>query len=164
MLRTNRSTAEIPILICSAKNDDLDKVTGLEYGADDYLTKPFAPIELSARIKALLRRTRPLFAKREICVGNIVLDLTAHQATRNNVELDLTPIEFQILHTMLESPNVVFSRKMLIDKIWHNDEGMDERIVDVHITGLRKELMKADPTSHDPIKTVRKAGYKLSAL
>lgn len=162
-LRNNHNTANIPILMCSAMNDDIAKVTGLEQGADDYLIKPFSPMELSARIHALLRRIHPAVTKKQMCAGDITIDIISHQAIRNGMELELTPIEFQILCIMIESQNVVFSRQMFIEKIWDESAEVDERTIDVHITGLRKELIKAAPNGSDPIKTIRKKGYKFVA-
>ncbi len=160
-LRNNQETANIPIIMISAKDDDLDKVTGLERGADDYMTKPFAPIELLARMRAVLRRIRPAFADKTLRFQDVEMDLSSYIVTRAGNDVKLAPIEFQILQTLMENPNRVLSRDNLINRIWGVDIEVDARTVDVHITRLRKSLMYASPNNIDLIKTVRLAGYKL---
>lgn len=158
LLRADQSTANTPIIMISSKDAELDKVVGLEHGADDYITKPISPIELAARIKAILRRIRPSFVEKKLAYGNIEIDLNACTVYRNGYELKLSPIEFQILHVLVEYPKKVFSRESLIERIWGDEADVDERTIDVHITRLRKHLMKF---GDDVIKTVRMIGYKL---
>lgn len=161
-LRSTQDTANIPIIMISAKDDDLDKVTGLERGADDYITKPFAPVELLARMRAVLRRIRPAFADKVLRFKDVEMDLSSYNVIRAGKEVKLAPIEFQILQTLMENPNRVLSRDALINKVWGLDIEVDARTVDVHITRLRKALLKASSDNVDIIKTVRLAGYKLS--
>lgn len=158
LLRADQSTANTPIIMISSKDAELDKVVGLEHGADDYITKPISPIELAARIKAILRRIRPSFVEKKLNYSNIEIDLNACSVYRNGYELKLSPIEFQILHVLVEYPKKVFSREALIERIWGDEADVDERTIDVHITRLRKHLMKF---GDDVIKTVRMIGYKL---
>jgi two-component system phosphate regulon response regulator PhoB len=158
LLRADQSTANTPIIMISSKDAELDKVVGLEHGADDYITKPISPIELAARIKAILRRIRPSFVEKKLSYSNIEIDLNACSVYRNGYELKLSPIEFQILHVLVEYPKKVFSREALIERIWGDEADVDERTIDVHITRLRKHLMKF---GDDVIKTVRMIGYKL---
>jgi two-component system phosphate regulon response regulator PhoB len=158
LLRADQSTANTPIIMISSKDAELDKVVGLEHGADDYITKPISPIELAARIKAILRRIRPSFVEKKLSYSNIEIDLNACTVYRNGYELKLSPIEFQILHVLVEYPKKVFSREALIERIWGDEADVDERTIDVHITRLRKHLMKF---GDDVIKTVRMIGYKL---
>ncbi len=158
LLRADQSTANTPIIMISSKDAEFDKVVGLEHGADDYITKPISPIELAARIKAILRRIRPSFVEKKLSYSNIEIDLNACTVYRNGYELKLSPIEFQILHVLVEYPKKVFSREALIERIWGDEADVDERTIDVHITRLRKHLMKF---GDDVIKTVRMIGYKL---
>lgn len=158
-LRANPDTANIPIIMISARDQDLDKVAGLDRGADDYLTKPFSPIELIARIKAVLRRIRPAIAEKTLQFNDIVIDLNTYSVTCNSIEVKLAPIEFQILQILMENPGNVFSRNELIEKIWGIEVVVDPRTVDVHMTRLRKALFKA--CGKECIKTVRLVGYKL---
>ena len=161
-LRGHQETANIPIIMISAKDDDLDKVTGLERGADDYITKPFAPVELLARMRAVLRRIRPAFADKLLRFQDVEMDLSSYTVTRSSKDIKLAPIEFQILQTLMENPNRVLTRDTLINRVWGVDLEVDARTVDVHITRLRKALLGASPDNIDVIKTVRLAGYKLS--
>lgn len=160
-LRENVGTANIPVVMISSRDDDLDKVTGLERGADDYITKPFAPIELIARIRAILRRIRPAYASKKLRFSDVEMDLSSHSVKRNDTLIKLAPIEFQIFQILLENPNIVLSREELISKVWGPDVAVDARTVDVHMTRLRKALMAASPDGVDIIKTVRLVGYKL---
>lgn len=161
-LRKFEETANIPIIMISAKDDDLDKVTGLERGADDYITKPFAPVELLARMRAVLRRIRPAIADKKMVFDDLEMDLSSCNVKRSNVDIKLAPIEFQILQTLMENPNRVLSRDSLINRVWGPDVEVDARTVDVHITRLRKALLKASSDGIDIIKTIRLAGYKIS--
>ncbi|AEI89122.1 MAG: Phosphate regulon transcriptional regulatory protein PhoB [Candidatus Midichloria mitochondrii] len=160
-LRQDPKTSNVPIIMISAKSQDFDKVEGLSYGADDYITKPFSPIELIARVKAVLRRIRPAFAEKSLKFHDIIMDLNTYNVSRNGKDVKLAPIEFQILQIMMEQPEIVLSRQALIEKIWGIDIDVDQRTVDVHITRLRKALMSASVDDVDIIKTVRLVGYKL---
>ena len=160
-LRKDHRTANVPIIMISAKSQDFEKVTCLEYGADDYITKPFSPVELIARVKAVLRRIRPALAEKSLKFHDVVMNLNTYGVYRGNKEVKLAPIEFQILQIMMEQPEIVSSRQALIEKIWGNEIEVDQRTVDVHITRLRKALMSASTDDVDIIKTVRLVGYKL---
>ena len=160
-LRQEPKTSNIPIIMISAKDQDLDKVEGLGHGADDYISKPFSPIELIARVRAVLRRIRPAFADRSINFYDINMDLNTCSVSRNGQDIDLAPIEFKILQSMMEQPDVVLSRKDLVEKIWGLEIEVDPRTVDVHITRLRKALLSASADDIDVIKTIRLVGYKL---
>lgn len=160
-LRSIENTANIPIIMISTKDDDLDKVTGLERGADDYITKPFSPIELAARMRAVLRRIRPAFADKKLRFEDIEMDLSSYTVMRAGSQIRLAPIEFQILQALMENPKRVLSREVLIARIWTANASVDQRTVDVHITRLRKALINASPDKIDMIQTIRLAGYKL---
>lgn len=162
-LRSSADTANIPIIMLSAKSEELDKITGLEHGADDYITKPFSPVELIARIKAVLRRIRPAFSGKILQFEDINMDLGRHAVIRNGHDLKLSPIEFKILQVLMENPGRVFSREALMDKIWGTEIYVGSRTIDVHITRLRKVLLDASLDEFDVIKTVRLAGYSLVA-
>ena len=157
LMRTDKDTSNIPIIMISSKGEELDKVVGLENGADDYITKPISPIELSARIKAILRRIRPSFSEKKLSYEDIEMDLHACSVYRRGVEIILSPIEFQLLQVFIEYPNHVFSREKLIERIWGDNADVDLRTIDVHITRLRKHLMRA---GKDLIHTIRMVGYK----
>jgi two-component system phosphate regulon response regulator PhoB len=160
MLRLNNKTWNIPIIMISAKSGDMDKVLALDNGADDYMTKPFNIEELIARIKALLRRLNRANNNKLIC-EDIELDLDTCIVLRNNINVELSPTEFQILKLLMQYPNKVFSRRNLIDKIWPHDKEVCERTIDVHITKLRKNLLKASNNKREIIETIRTIGYKL---
>ncbi|MDA0938693.1 MAG: response regulator [Proteobacteria bacterium] len=160
-LRAFHLTANTPIIMLSAKDQDFDKVAGLEEGADDYIVKPFSPVELMSRVKAILRRIRPAFAQNILSFYDIEMNLSSYSVTRGERNVKLAPIEFKILQIMLEQPEVVLGRSVLIEKIWGADIKVDPRTVDVHITRLRKALLNASADDIDVIKTVRLAGYKL---
>jgi two-component system phosphate regulon response regulator PhoB len=162
-LRAAPETANIPIIILSAKGEELDKITGLEKGADDYITKPFSPVELSARIKAVLRRMRPAFSGKTLDFDDISVDLAMHVVTRGGEELKLSPIEFKILQALMEKPGRVLSREAIMDKIWGNEIYVGARTIDVHITRLRKALVAASQDGKDIIKTIRLGGYALKS-
>ncbi len=157
LMRADKDTANIPIIMISSKGDELDKVVGLDHGADDYITKPISPIELLARIKAILRRIRPAFSEKKLSYEDIEMDLSACTVYRGGMEIVLSPIEFQLLQAFIEYPNYVFSREKLIERIWGEDANVDARTVDVHITRLRKQLMRG---GKDLIHTIRMIGYK----
>jgi two-component system phosphate regulon response regulator PhoB len=160
-VRSNTDTSNIPIIMLTAKSEEANKLSGLERGADDYITKPFSPAELIARIKAILRRIRPAFSGKIVSFEDIVIDTQAHMVTRNNKELNLSPIEFKILQVLIENPGKVFSRDALMDKIWGSEVYVGARTIDVHITRLRKILLEASTDEYDVIKTIRLAGYTI---
>src|SRR5699024_3068453 len=150
----------LPILL-TAKGAEEDRVTGLEAGADDYITKPFSPKELRARINAVLRRVAPQLADEQVTVGTLSLDPSTHRVHTNGKNLRLGPTEFRLLHFFMVHPERVFSRTQLLDNIWGDHVFIEERTVDVHIRRLRKALA---PTGHDQhIETVRGAGYRFAA-
>lgn len=162
VLHNDTETTNIPIIMVSAKDEDLDKVAGLEKGADDYITKPFVPMELLARIKAVLRRSNKVYLDKKLTFHDIELDMMSYTVTRPKGEVKLSPIEFQILRLLMENPNRVLSRQTLIKRIWGAQAEVDFRTVDVHITRLRKSLLGASDDKRDIIKTVRLVGYKMS--
>ncbi|MDZ5761155.1 response regulator [Lyticum sinuosum] len=163
-LRDIKETSNIPIIIISSKGDSIDKVTGLERGADDYMTKPFSSIELLARIRAVVRRIRPAFGDKKLVFNDIEMDLSSYSVSRSGKNIKLSFIEFQILRLLMESPEKVFSRDDFIIKIWDPNSNVDYRTVDVHITRLRKALIDACPEKGNVIETIRMAGYKLRSI
>jgi two-component system phosphate regulon response regulator PhoB len=156
-LRRLPETANVPIVMLTARGQEEDKVRGLETGADDYILKPFSPRELIARIEAVLRRIRPALAGHQLAGGEFTMDVSAHRVTRGSRTLALGPTEFRILRYLLEHPGRVFSRGQLLDAIWGNDSEIELRTVDVHIRRLRQAIN--EPGEEDPIRTVRSAGY-----
>jgi len=158
-LRRDKATAHVPIIMLTARGAEDDRVRGLETGADDYVTKPFSPRELVARVGAIMRRIRPALAGEVLQVGDLTLDATAHRATRRGVALSLGPTEFRLLRHFMEHPGRVFSRGQLLDAVWGNDSDIELRTVDVHIRRLRKGI-ELDGAA-DPVRTVRSAGYAL---
>jgi two-component system phosphate regulon response regulator PhoB len=137
----------------------VDRVRGLETGADDYVIKPYSVVELMARVRAQLRRTRPASAGLRLEFDDIVLDSETHRVTRGGAEIKLGPTEFRLLSTLMEKPGRVWSREQLLDRVWGRDIYVDTRTVDVHIGRLRKSLMQSGGI--DPLRTVRGAGYAL---
>ena len=160
-LRAAPASASIPVIMLTAKGDDVDKIVGLELGADDYLAKPFNPRELLARIRAVLRRIRPALADEALSYADIVMDLVAHRVTRGGKPVHLGPTEFRLLRHFMEHPGRVFSREQLLDAVWGKDVYVEARTVDVHIRRLRIAL-NGDERA-DVIRTVRAAGYALDA-
>lgn len=158
-LKTRPETRAIPIIMLSARSEEVDKVRGLETGADDYVIKPYSLVELMARLRAHLRRTRPATAGLVLEWGDIRLDPETHRVTRSEKQLKLGPTEFRLLATFLEKPGRVFSRDALLDRVWGREIYVDTRTVDVHIGRLRKALMQHG--GDDPLRTVRGAGYAL---
>jgi two-component system, OmpR family, phosphate regulon response regulator PhoB len=158
-LRRSKSTAHVPIIMLTAREAEDDRVRGLETGADDYITKPFSPRELLARVDAVLRRVRPALAGEALEVGDIKLDPVAHRVERRGRQLQVGPTEYRLLKFFMESPGRVFSRGQLLDGVWGTGSEIEERTVDVHIRRLRKAL-EID-NARDPIRTVRSAGYSL---
>ena len=160
-LRTDERTRDLPILMLTARAMEQDKISGLEAGADDYLTKPFSPKELAARIKAVLRRRAPQRTADVVEVEGLRLDPASHRVTAGDHRLTLSPAEFRLLHFLLTHPGRVYSRTQLLDQVWGDHVYIEERTVDVHIRRLRKAL---EPSGHDRlIDTVRGAGYGLRA-
>jgi len=149
----------VPIIMLSARTEEGDRVRGLETGADDYVTKPYSVAELMARVRAQLRRTRPITVGEALTFDGIILDPETHRVTREGEELRLGPTEFRLLATLLERPGRVWSREQLLDRVWGRDIYVDSRTVDVHVGRLRKAL--GVPKMPDPIRTIRGAGYAL---
>ena len=160
-LRRAPATANVPIIMLTARGEEEDRIRGLDTGADDYVTKPFSPRELVARVGAVLRRVRPALAGQRIDYGGIEMDVTDHKVRRDGVTLTLGPTEFRLLRHFLEHPGRVFSRARLLDAVWGPDSDVEARTVDVHIRRLRKAIN--GPAQTDLIRTVRSAGYALDA-
>ena len=158
-LKSRDKTRAIPIIMVSARSEEVDKVRGLEIGADDYLVKPYSVIELIARLRTQLRRNRPAAIGETLHFQDIILDSETHKVFRDEAQLKLGPTEFRLLRTMMEKPGRVWSRDQLLDRVWGRDIYVDTRTVDVHIGRLRKALLKHGGT--DPLRTVRGAGYAL---
>lgn len=172
--RLRHSGIKTPIMMLSAKGEEFDKVLALELGADDYMTKPFSPRELTARIKAILRRTKNKDDMEEkayhkdkhddqIDVGDLIVFVQRHQVYKSGVEINLTPKEFELLLYLLKNPRVTLTREMLLEKIWGYDFGQETRLVDVHIGKLREKI---EDNSKNPkiIKTVRGYGYRFEGV
>jgi len=163
LCRTLRKTSDVPIVMVTARNDTHDVVDGLEAGADDYLTKPFAPKELSARIRALLRRIRPSgTAHARLIFGDLEIIPDEGKVLRAGQELHVTKTEFRLLCELAQNPGRVFSRESLLDKVWGYDYFGDGRLVDVHVRRLRTKV-EADPANPRHVVTVRGLGYRLQA-
>ncbi len=158
-LKTRAETSAIPIIMLSARSEEVDRVRGLETGADDYVIKPYSVLELMARVRNQLRRVRPAAVGKRLEYQDIVLDAETHRVTRNEKSLKLGPTEFRLLTTFMEKPGRVWSREQLLDRVWGRDIYVDSRTVDVHIGRLRKALCLHG--GDDPIRTVRGAGYAL---
>lgn len=158
-LKMRSETRGVPIIMLSARSEEVDRVRGLETGADDYVVKPYSVIELMARVRAQLRRTRPASMGERLEYEDIVLDAETHRVMRNGEELKLGPTEFRLLSTFMEKPGRVWSREQLLDRVWGRDIYVDTRTVDVHIGRLRKALCTHG--GDDPLRTVRGAGYAL---
>ena len=158
-LRRRPSTAHVPIIMLTARGEESDRIRGLHTGADDYITKPFSPRELIARVGAVMRRVRPALAGQLLNYGDIEMDVDAHRVRRNGRAVQLGPTEFRLLRHLMENPGRVFSRERLLDAIWPRDRDIDARTVDVHVRRLRKALNQGD--EKDVVRTVRSAGYSL---
>ena len=158
-LRKRKSTKATPIIMLTARSEEIDKVKGLENGADDYVVKPFSPKELIARSRALLRRTKPGFVENKLYYADLEMDLEAHRISRNGNAIHLGPTEYRLLNVLLERPTRVYSREQLLDRVWGHDIYVEERTVDVHIRRLRKALNGND--GKNLIRTVRGGGYSL---
>jgi len=157
--RSSERTRNVPIIILTARGAEADKIAGLDSGSDDYITKPFSPAELMARIRAVLRRRAPEQLKEAVSIGELTLDAGTMQVTFRKRELALGPTEFRLLHYLMKHPERVHSRAALLDKVWGDHVFIEERTVDVHIKRLRFALGEAGTM----IATVRGAGYRLSA-
>jgi two-component system phosphate regulon response regulator PhoB len=160
-LRRRAETANVPIIMLTARGEEADRVRGLETGADDYVTKPFSPRELVARVGAVLRRVRPALAGEHLSYADIEMDVGNHKVRRGGASLQLGPTEFRLLRHFLEHPGRVFSRERLLDSVWGQDSDIEPRTVDVHIRRLRKAINVDDRS--DIIRTVRSAGYALDS-
>jgi two-component system phosphate regulon response regulator PhoB len=158
-LRRLPETRRLPIVMLTARGEEGDKLRGLDAGADDYITKPFSPSELIARLRAVLRRTRPEREDETLKYQDLVMDLASHRVKRNGREVHLGPTEFRLLRHLLENQGRVFSREQLLDMVWGRDVYVEPRTVDVHIRRLRKAIN--NDNENDLIRTVRAAGYAL---
>jgi two-component system phosphate regulon response regulator PhoB len=163
-LRANERTKDIPIILLTARSEEMDKIAGLEAGADDYVTKPFSPKELVARVRAVLRRRSPQLADEVVQINNLRLDPVSHRVLATNgvneISLDLGPTEFRLLHFFMTHPERVHSRGQLLDKVWGDHVFVEERTVDVHIKRLRAALVPSN--CQNLIETVRGSGYRLT--
>ncbi|MEY4982525.1 MAG: hypothetical protein RIR62_791 [Pseudomonadota bacterium] len=159
-LKMQPATRAIPVLMLSARAEEVDRVRGLETGADDYVVKPYSVAELLARVRALLRRARPSAAGVMLEWGDIRLDPETHRVSRAGAEVKLGPTEFRLLSVFMEKPGRVLTREMLLDRVWGRDIFVDTRTVDVHVGRLRKAL-SLEGADGDPIRTVRGSGYSL---
>ena len=161
LLRSEARTRRLPIIMLTARAEERDKIEGLELGADDYVTKPFSPRELVARIKAVLRRHAPQATEDQVELGGLRLDPATHRITAGSVEGNLGPPEFRLLHFLMTHPERVHARAQLLDQVWGDHVFVEERTVDVHIRRLRAAL---EASGHDGlIQTVRGSGYRISA-
>ena len=158
-LKMDPATRGIAIIMLSARSEEVDKVRGLETGADDYVTKPYSVTELMARVRSQLRRVRPTTVGQVLAFDDILLDAETHRVSRDGTSLKLGPTEFRLLSTFMEKPGRVWSRDQLLDRVWGRDVYVDTRTVDVHVGRLRKALTAAGGA--DPVRTVRGAGYAL---
>ncbi len=160
-IRADRRTKSIPLIMLTARADERDKLLGLDTGADDYITKPFSPRELLARVKAVLRRRAPQMTDDLVQISDLRLDPSTHRVTGAGITVHLGPTEFRLLHYLMTHPERVHSRSQLLDQVWGDHVFVEERTVDVHIRRLRKAL---EPTRQENlVQTVRGAGYRLSA-
>ncbi len=160
-LRKKGEARNMPIIMLTARSEESDRVQGLDSGADDFIAKPFSPKELMARVRAILRRSRPSLSEEQLSYADIVMDLATHRVTRSERAVHLGPTEFRLLRVLLERPGRVFSREQLLDTVWGRDIYVETRTVDVHILRLRKALN--DAAESDLIRTVRGAGYALDS-
>ncbi len=158
-VRSRQETANLPIIMLTARTEEADRIRGLQTGADDYVVKPFSTNELMARVQAVLRRIRPALMEDVITVGDIRIDRTTHSVSRAGVDIHLGPTEFRLLDFFAQHPDRVFSREQLLDGVWGSDVYVELRTVDVHIGRLRRALMVEG--TENPIRTVRQAGYSL---
>ena len=160
ILRSNKDTKLLPIIMLSARSEEADKSLGLDTGADDYISKPFSPMELVSRVKALIRRTNTSMSIDELIVGELKISLSEMQVFRNDQLIKLGPKEFKLLTLLAERPGHIFSRQKLLDTVWGHGIFIEDRTVDVHMSRLRKAL-RINETDTDLIRTVRDGGYGL---
>jgi len=160
ILRSNKDTMLLPIIMLSARSEEADKSLGLDTGADDYISKPFSPMELVSRVKALIRRTNTSMSIDELIVGELKISLSEMQVFRNDQLIKLGPKEFKLLTLLAERPGHIFSRQKLLDSVWGHGIFIEDRTVDVHMSRLRKAL-RIKETDTDLIRTVRDGGYGL---
>ena len=160
ILRSNKDTKLLPIIMLSARSEEADKSLGLDTGADDYISKPFSPMELVSRVKALIRRTNTSMSTDEFIVGELKISLSEMQVFRNDQLIKLGPKEFKLLTLLAERPGHIFSRQKLLDTVWGHGIFIEDRTVDVHMSRLRKAL-RINETDSDLIRTVRDGGYGL---
>ena len=160
-IRRKPDLRSLPVIMLTARGEQSDRIRGLDTGADDYVTKPFAPEELVARVRAVMRRARPALTEERLSYADIVMNLTEHKVVRGDRAVSLGPTEFRLLRHFMAHPGRVFSRDQLIDSVWGHDIYIDSRTVDVHIRRLRKALNGEG--EQDVIRTVRSAGYALDA-
>jgi two-component system phosphate regulon response regulator PhoB len=160
-LRRIQETANVPVIMLTARAEEADRIRGLDTGADDYMTKPFSPGELVARVKAVLRRLRPALAGEKLTYADLEMDLGSHVVTRGGKAIALTPTEFRLLRHLLEHPRHVFARERLLDSVWGHESDVELRTVDVQIRRIRKALNEGG--RRDLIRTVRSAGYALDS-
>lgn len=158
-LKARPDTVGTPIIMLSARSEEVDKVRGLETGADDYMVKPYSVMELMARVRTQLRRARPSTVGQTLLFDDIIVDSETHKVTRDGSDIKLGPTEFRLLATFIEKPGRVWSRDQLLDRVWGRDIYVDTRTVDVHVGRLRKSLCTHG--GDDPLRTVRGAGYAL---
>lgn len=158
-LKSRPETRKIPVIMLTARSEEVDRVRGLETGADDYVIKPYSVMELMARVRTQLRRVRPSSVGERLEFEDIVLDAETHRVTRGGTEIKLGPTEFRLLSTFMEKPGRVWSREQLLDRVWGRDIYVDSRTVDVHVGRLRKAICQNGGA--DPVRTVRGAGYAL---
>ncbi|MEP5152485.1 phosphate regulon transcriptional regulator PhoB [Planktotalea sp.] len=158
-IKSRNETKDIPVIMLSARSEEVDKVRGLETGADDYVVKPYSVKEMLARVRTQLRRTRAAAVGEQLVFEDIILDGETHKVTRSGAEIKLGPTEFRLLSHFMEKPGRVWPREQLLDRVWGRDTYVDTRTVDVHVGRLRKALAKQG--GEDPIRTVRGAGYAL---
>lgn len=156
-IKTRKDWKDIPVIMISARSDEVDLVRGLETGADDYVTKPFSTKELMARVRSHLRKSHPVMLQDAIDHNGISVDAESLIAKRDGQEIHLGPIEFRLLTTMLSRPKRVWTRELLLETVWNRDADVETRTVDVHIARLRKALCKVN--KEDPFRTVRGVGY-----
>jgi two-component system, OmpR family, phosphate regulon response regulator PhoB len=157
LIRAREETRSLPIIMLTARGEEAERVRGLATGADDYIVKPFSVPEVMARIRSILRRSRPEAVADEITSGDITVDRARKRVMRGSREVNLSPTEFRLLEYLMQSAGRVFTRGQLLDRIWSMDKEVDERTVDVHIGRLRKNLSRGK--EKDPIRTVRSSGY-----
>jgi two-component system phosphate regulon response regulator PhoB len=158
-IRRAPATRSLPVIMLTARGEEGDRVRGLNSGADDYIVKPFSPVELVARLKAVMRRAQPESGSEQLRFADVAMDLAAHHVTRNGRAIHLGPTEYRLLKFLMQHPGRVFAREQLLDGVWGHDVYVEPRTVDVHIRRLRKALN--GPDEADLVRTVRSAGYSL---